>query len=315
MEEIMKKIVLCVALIVGMTGLVSCNNASSVDDTSISENLTGIYTVNFYRNYTLSDTEVLFSIEFNGGDSLKIPSRPKRDGYYFRGWCVDRWCEIPVGDTIVSSDMDLYARWEAKEITSSSETSSETSSEQIEYEYALKVGSTITALTINPGNASGTEYWLGTDGIYLEKGVSVSIIDADGSSHDAIKDSSSTFATWSTPLEGYYNFYYDSNNDNTYIQVPTDPNAGIIDLYFNNSASWSQVYYYAWNTGSEMTWPGVKLTEQVTTNIYHLEIDTSVYSGIIFNNGSNSQTGDIYLNGVETGTMFDASGNKSTYSA
>lgn len=316
----MKKLILGMTLLFSLTGMVSCGGeTTSVDTSSVSENLTGVYTVNFYRNYSVSDTEILFTLEFEGGETLKIPSRPTREGYYFRGWCFDKWCEIALGDTTVSCDMDVYAKWEAKEVESSSETSSETSSEELtEYEYALKVGTSLTALTVNTGNTSGTEYWLGNDGVYLEKGVSVSIVDKDGGEHKAIKDSSSTFDTWTTPLAGYYNFYFDSANNYTYIQVPADPDAGIIDIYFKNTSSWSNVYYYAWNSGGEMSWPGTKITDQVATNIYHVQIDTSAFSYIIFNNGSGgngNQTGNISLTGVTSGTMFDASGNKSTYEA
>ena len=69
--------------------------------------------------------------------------------------------------------------------------------------------------------------------------------------------------------------------------------------YFNNTASWADVYAYAWKEADGSTnaaWPGVKMN-QAKGSIYSLAIGAQ-FDHVIFNNGvggEGNQTGDLEL--------------------
>ena len=66
--------------------------------------------------------------------------------------------------------------------------------------------------------------------------------------------------------------------------------------YFNNTASWSDVYAYAWKEADGSTnaaWPGVKMN-QAKGNIYSLAIGVD-FDKVIFNDGGSNQTADLSL--------------------
>ena len=69
-------------------------------------------------------------------------------------------------------------------------------------------------------------------------------------------------------------------------------------VYFRNTANWSTVNIYLWNksTNSGLPgwgWPGVPMTPIAGTDWYSFEVCEDVEVGIIFNNGSGSQTADL----------------------
>ena len=87
-----------------------------------------------------------------------------------------------------------------------------------------------------------------------------------------------------------------------------------ITVYFSNNYGWSNVYAYTWG-GSENTssWPGDAMT-YVETNkygekIYKIEIAADV-TGLIFNNGSGTQTVDITSVSDGQGYYLTGSGSK-----
>lgn len=88
------------------------------------------------------------------------------------------------------------------------------------------------------------------------------------------------------------------------------PSETEITIYFKNTQKWSQVYCYAWTSASNASWPGEKMT-QVEGEYYSYKLDTSLYSNVIFNNGSGTQTVDISLSGVEDNTLFTLNSNSS----
>ena len=66
--------------------------------------------------------------------------------------------------------------------------------------------------------------------------------------------------------------------------------------YFNNTASWTDVYAYAWKEADgsmNAAWPGVKMN-QAKGNIYSLAIGAE-FDKVIFNDGGSNQTEDLAL--------------------
>jgi hypothetical protein len=86
-----------------------------------------------------------------------------------------------------------------------------------------------------------------------------------------------------------------------------------IKIHYNNSQSnWSNVYGYTWNTTGGNTlysgsWPGKQVSpNNDNTNWYTMEVSgvTASNIGVIFNNGSGSQTNDIFINGITDGGEY-----------
>ena len=72
---------------------------------------------------------------------------------------------------------------------------------------------------------------------------------------------------------------------------------GTITLYFTNSKGWDDVYVYYWGTGVSPEWPGDKADyvglNTYSQGIYSFTFDSGEYTGLIFNNGSDSKSADI----------------------
>ena len=88
-------------------------------------------------------------------------------------------------------------------------------------------------------------------------------------------------------------------------------NALSTTVLFKNTAGWSTVNAYAWNSSSDKigSWPGVAMTVfDESQSIYMIEFDTAnQYENIIFNNGS-TQTADLVIPGM--GYIYDYSTSK-----
>lgn len=69
-------------------------------------------------------------------------------------------------------------------------------------------------------------------------------------------------------------------------------------IYFYNDKGWTNVYAYVWGSGNN-TWPGEKMTKvDGHDGWYVIEVDTSKYVNIIFDNGSGgtgNQTDDLKI--------------------
>ena len=74
-----------------------------------------------------------------------------------------------------------------------------------------------------------------------------------------------------------------------------------INVYFENTNSWSSVYAYCWKVSGvkEAVWPVNKMTyigkNDGGKSIYKYTVDMDAYPNIIFSNGSDKQTKDIAL--------------------
>ncbi|SEQ14313.1 alpha-amylase [Lachnospiraceae bacterium RM5] len=96
----------------------------------------------------------------------------------------------------------------------------------------------------------------------------------------------------------------------------TDNPVTTTTLYFNNTASWSTVKAYVWNktTSKKLkTWPGTDMTYDSTSGYYYIDIDTTEYDMIIFNNGS-TQTADLKIPTDGSNLYTFSSGSWSVYS-
>ena len=70
--------------------------------------------------------------------------------------------------------------------------------------------------------------------------------------------------------------------------------------YFTNNKGWSKVYLYVWNeSGHAQDWPGVELTHSelnpYSEPVFDFELDPTVWTSIILNNGTDQQTRDVSL--------------------
>ncbi len=80
------------------------------------------------------------------------------------------------------------------------------------------------------------------------------------------------------------------NKQGTGPVIDPDPENDIT-VYFDNSVTnWSKVLVHYWGT-QESTWPGVDMTK-VENNIYKYTLPAGTI-GVVFNNGSGSQTADV----------------------
>lgn len=79
-------------------------------------------------------------------------------------------------------------------------------------------------------------------------------------------------------------------------------------VYFQNTANWGSVKIHYWGGSNQTTWPGVDMSlVSGTTDIYSYEIPAG-HTGIVFNNGSGAQTGDLTV-ADGTGKVFVLSSN------
>lgn len=72
-----------------------------------------------------------------------------------------------------------------------------------------------------------------------------------------------------------------------------------LTVYFENSENWSSVYAYCWGSSEYKSWPGEKCqlasTNEAGNSVYKYTVDTEKYKYIIFSNGSDKQTKDLYI--------------------
>ena len=119
-----KKIILMLTLTLTLLG---CNVASQKFTVTLDAN----------GGNLRSGSTTSFTVE--NGDKISELENPSREGYTFGGWYLDSELSTPyVPDTIVASDMTIYARWEPKELTvtfdaADAENASDFSAETIAY--------------------------------------------------------------------------------------------------------------------------------------------------------------------------------------
>ena len=90
-----------------------------------------------------------------------------------------------------------------------------------------------------------------------------------------------------------------------------------VDIYFTNNKNWDKVYFFVYNsekgTGLK-AWPGTQVTKYTTNDngekVYSMNIDTSIYDRIVFNDGADTnQTANIALSRASSGYFISDSKN------
>lgn len=87
--------------------------------------------ISYHVTYYLNDgtDKVYYETDETFGSTVTRPENPKRDGFTFRGWCVDPACYITFSlDTPIKADTSLYAKWLVNTTTDSSSSSAGTDS-------------------------------------------------------------------------------------------------------------------------------------------------------------------------------------------
>lgn len=89
---------------------------------------------------------------------------------------------------------------------------------------------------------------------------------------------------------------------------------GEITVYFENTKSWSAVYFYAWSDGGGelAAWPGVQMNS-LGDNIYSYTFNYDEYQNVIFNNNSGQQTDDISHPGYDNFRYYITGGSSNKY--
>ena len=124
------------------------------------------------------------------------------------------------------------------------------------------------------------------------------IIFNDGSGSDSAKTNNADIAGDGQMYSNGSWVAYDPNgggNDNPNPPVPSGST-----IYVRDSAGWGTVYCHSWSDSSGTTWPGTQMTN-LGNGVYSIDIDSS-HTGVVFNNGSGTQTGDLTPN---FGQIFD----------
>ena len=109
-------------------------------------------------------------------------------------------------------------------------------------------------------------------------------------------------------FNGTWSAYPDHNNPNPTPTTPNpnpnpNPNPGTVKyVYCKNSAGWSSVNCYMWNSESDKNtgWPGASM-KNIGDNVWQYEV-TGSWKQVIFNGGG-TQTGDLTYPG--DGYMYD----------
>lgn len=143
--------------------------------------------------------------------------------------------------------------------------------------YSITVSNNCNNIIFNNGNSSGQ-----TEDINLDNYKNIDGFD--------VSTSSDSYA--------FTTFVYNSSDMN---YIEDNPETTESKLHFINKAGWSNVYCYMWNksvnNSQNQNWPGKILTDYETdqngNKIFSCDFDSSKYDGVIFNNGSGTQTDDL----------------------
>ncbi len=107
---------------------------------------------------------------------------------------------------------------------------------------------------------------------------------------------------------GSWSAYNGNGGGNDNPNPPTPGNGNTI--YVKDSNNWGTVYCHYWSDFSGSVWPGDQMTS-LGNGVYSINVDPS-YTGIVFNNGNGTQTGNLTPN---FGQIYDiASDSWSPYS-
>ena len=98
-------------------------------------------------------------------------------------------------------------------------------------------------------------------------------------------------------VSGTHTFYlklYADGGITVWLNAPVDPTLVPVTVYYTNPNGWSTVNIHYWLNADAPSWPGVAMEYDEVTGYYFYE-GLLPGTGIVFNNGSGSQTGDLKL--------------------
>ncbi len=105
--------------------------------------------------------------------------------------------------------------------------------------------------------------------------------------------------TTTTTLKAYATDGAKETDVQTHTYTYETPQATPLTISFAKPNDWAKVYLYAWNDGGATLyageWPGSEMTQQNSKGWYYHQFDASVKEvNFIFNNGSGTQTADLW---------------------
>jgi len=105
--------------------------------------------------------------------------------------------------------------------------------------------------------------------------------------------------TTTTTLKAYATDGAKETDIQTHTYTYETPQATPLTISFAKPNDWEKVYLYAWNDGGATLyageWPGSEMTQQNSKGWYYHQFDASVKEvNFIFNNGSGTQTADLW---------------------
>ena len=118
------------------------------------------------------------------------------------------------------------------------------------------------------------------------------IIFNDGSGSDYAKSDDTIISAGQMYSNGSWVDYDPNGGGGNDDPVPPTPDGNTI--YVKDSAGWGTVYCHYWSSTSGSVWPGDQMTS-LGNGVFSISIDSS-YTGIVFNNGNGTQTGNLTLN-------------------
>ncbi len=259
-----------------------------------------------YNNDTHTTAYVYFldsdsdAIEVNLNSSIDAPSDPVNSNATFDGWYKDVNCLTPVSfPYVVTENTVFYPKWIYDE-------------DILTKDYYLLTdasGNKVCSLTWNTDNYDFYEYETPT--VVLTSNVEYYVYTLD---------MQESWGPYTVKTNGSYKIYFSEEYvwgvgtekaRHTYFQYMT------CTVYFSSPTSWDNAYAYMWDSNVEnsykVAWPGEEMT-YVKTNGYNqkqykIEVDTSLYDHIIFNNSKGEQTCNIDLSSAYDGIGYYISGS------
>ena len=98
------------------------------------------------------------------------------------------------------------------------------------------------------------------------------------------------------------------NPDGSTGDGPTPPTGDNVVYFDNGATNWSTVKVHYWGGESASSWPGVNMIVH-SGNIYKYTVPSGT-TGLVFNNGSGDQSGNLTF---AKGHLYDKNGDKGEY--
>lgn len=269
---------------------------------------------------TASSAGASDTITVKYGTPVTLTAAPK-DGYIFKGWYTEAtgdstvtgiadskaYTDKEITLSSIKADTTVYARFEKISLDSNyylmglglgwNDTSrmmkyTDNNKTSVSYKVHLSSGTYEFKVKLNEGNIP----W------YTNTDLNTNPIQGTCSDVDfSTTTERAANAQITVTSEDDYTFIFDTVNKKLTVTKDSSTGGNTVTYYFTNSKNWSgTIYCYTWNDNGDKNedYPGVEMT-WVETNgysqaVFKIDIDTSKYTKLIFNNNS-SQTRNISI--------------------